>query len=457
MKTIILPRFYGVFFAFFKQLFLIVSLLLFVQACTDDPDEIGLDLYEMDGQFEVKLEVLDTLTIEAVTAINDSMFISQAATNILGIINDPVFGKSRASIYTETRLPMNNLSLGEAPVLDSIHLVLIYSGDYYGKLQTFQNLQVYELSENFPEKDTLYSTLEIPHYPELITKDPTGFLFRPAPEDSIMVDTILQAPQIRIPLSDAFGQKFIDANDTETFANVPNYLETFKGLYITVEDDVDGMGSKFKLNMLANISSLELFYHNEGDTIQHMRRFLINDFAKRATRMEHFEYDNAHELLRAQILEQDQSVADSLLFLQSLGALRANIQIPFFEAVADIPRLLINKAELVVPVAEGFASEELPLSKDLMLIRINEQGQLRLLDDYFVGASYFGGRLDEDKMQYTFNISMYFQQLLDGHFTNEELALLVGGLTDDMSRVVLHGPGRVDNPMRLVIYYSVFD
>ncbi len=448
---------YGVFFAISKKFFLVFSLSLLVQACTDEPDEIGLDLYQIDGQFEVKLEALDTLTIEALTNINDSMALSQTAVNVLGMIDDPVFGKSRASIYTETRLPFNNLSLGDDPVLDSIHLVLVYTGDYYGKLQTFQNLQVYELSENFPETDTLYTTLEIPRYPEMINRDPAGFLFRPAPQDSIMVDTVLQAPQIRIPLSDAFGQKFIDADDTEAFANLPNYLETFKGLYITVDDEMDGLGSKYKLNMLANRSSIELFYHNQGDTIQRMQRFLINDFARRATRMEHFEYENAHELLRAQVLEQDQTKADSLLFLQSLGALRANIDIPFIDEVAAIPRLLINKAELVVPVAEGFDSEELPLSTDLMLIRFDEMGRLRLLDDYFVGASYFGGKLDEEKKQYTFNVSIYFQQLLDGHFANEELALVVGGLTDDMSRVVLHGPGRVDNPMRLVIYYSVFD
>ena len=215
----------------------------------------------------------------------------------------------------------------------------------------------------------------------------------------------------------------------------------------------------FQLHMLTTLTCLELYYTYEGeDTIMsRMQRFPINEFSKRTTRVEHFGYDEAHEALRAQILHQDQDMADSLLFLQSLGLHRANIQIPHVEQLADIPRLLINKAELVVPVASEYVSDAFPASRELLLLRIDEDGDLQFLEDYHVGINYFGGRLNENNMEYRFNISKYLQQVLDGVHPNDGLALVVAGASEDMSRVVLHGPGRAENPMRLVIYYSVFD
>ncbi len=452
MKTSINPRFYGVFFALLKRMAMVSAFLLLIHACSES-DEIGLDLVDTRAQ----LHTLDTLSLQAITVIDDSVAMNFGSMNILGMINDPVFGKTHASIYTETRLPRNNLYLGEDPVLDSIYLVLSYTGNFYGFVRNYQRLKVYELSENFPEADTLFSNLVIPHEPELITKHPRGHLLQPAPLDSVMIDSIMFPPQIRIPLTDAFGQKFIDANETEAFENVPNYLEAFKGLYIAPGDKFDGLGSKYQINMLSPLTSLELYYKNEDDTVSRIQRFPINEFAKRTSRMEHFGYENTHPVLRAQIEESDYSMGDSLLFLQSLGMLRANIHLPYLDELIGDSRLLINKAELVVPVAEGLVAEHLPASRELLLLRIDEDGDLKFLDDYMMGSTYFGGRLNEDKMQYTFNISKYFQQLLDGTHPNDGLALVVAGASEDMSRVVLHGPGRTENPMRLIIYYSVFD
>ncbi len=457
LKTKINPRSYGVFFVFMKRIPAIVLPLLLIYGCSEY-DDVGLDLYHADGPFEVRMEAVDTLTLKAMTVPDDSLAMSLGATNILGVVNDPVFGKTRAGIYTETRLPMNNLSLGDRPVLDSIHLVLVHTGDYYGRLQDFQNIKVYELAENFPEQDTLYSNIEIPHTSVLLNKERDGHFIRPAPEDSVLVDSVLQPPQIRIPLSDSFGRKFINASGTYAFENVPGYLEAFKGLYIVPDEDIEGMGSMFTIDMLHVLSSIELYFHNEGDTVGSRVRFPVNEFAKRATAVTHFGYENAHESLRRQVFDLDQTVADSLLFVQSMGVTRVDIQIPFLQEIADTPKLLINKAELVFPIAEGFSTEELPASNDLLLLRIDkDEKDLFLLDDFRIGRDYFGGMLSADETRYTFNITQYFQQVMDGHLENDGLALIAGGSAQDMSRVVLNGPGRTNNPMRLVIYYSVFD
>ncbi len=452
LKKLLNPRFYGVFLTLLKRGLFGLTLLLMVNAC-EESDKIGLDLIDNNAS----LNTLDTLTIRAMTFPDDTVPTNFTSNNYLGVLDDPVFGKTRASIYTETRLPQSELFLGENPELDSLHLVLAYTGDFYGSLGTFQNLQVYELTENFPETDTLFSHMEIPYAPEPITKDPEGFFFRPLPSDSMMVDSVMQEPQIRIPMSDDFAQKFIDANDTEAYETVPNYLDTFKGLYIEVDEDIDGLGSKYQLDMVRFRSALELYYQNDDDTLQQMQRFPINEFAKRINHMERFGYENTHEALKAQIHNQDQTAADSLLFLQSLGMLRVDIHFPFLEDLADIDNLLINKAELIMPVAEGYTSDELPATENISLLRYDEEGEMFFLSDQMEGAGYFGGQLDEDRNRYTFNITRHLQDLIDGVQDDQGLALVVDGASEDASRVVLHGPGRSENPMRLVIHYTVFD
>ncbi len=453
MKTNRNPRYCGVFFVSILKKAMAAAALLFVFYSCTESDELGLDLVDN----KVRLNTLDTLTVTAMTVPDDTLPMNLGNHNVLGMIDDPVFGRSRASIYTQTRLPENDLFLGDSPSLDSIHLVLAYTDGFYGTQQTHQTIQVYELSESFPDQDTLFSNIHIPYDPESITKDPEGFYFRPVPTDSVLVDTVLQPPQIRIPLSDEFGQRFIDANETAIYENVPNYLEEFKGLYITIDDEMDGLGSKYRMHMLTHMTSLELFYKTEEDTLYQMQRYPINEFAKRSTRIEQFGYDDADQALRLQIEQEDQQMADSLLFVQSLGLLRANISFPFLEDLAGMPRLLINKAELVMPVDESFAVEHLPASEELLLLRMDETGELHFLDDYALGSGYFGGALDEDNMVYRFNISKHIQEVMDGARPNEKLAVVVVGSAANMSRVVLKGPGRAENPMHLMIYYTEFD
>lgn len=452
MKTSNNPRGSGVFFTSIPVLFVSFIGLIIFFSCSESND-IGLDLIDT----QASLHTTDTLTISAITLEDENLATNFSFMNALGVLNDPVFGKTRASIYTETRLPMNNLSLGDHPILDSVYLVLNYTGRYYGSLADKLTLKVYELAENFPEKDTLYASLEIPHHPKPITKNPFGVEFLPAPLDSVMIDSIMFPPQMRIRLSDEFGQKFIDANGTDAFVNVPNYLEEFKGLYITVDENIKDMGSLFMLNMIATTTSVELYYHNRGDTINRMQRFPINEFANRSTRVEHFGYDHAEESLRLQVQEQDMQMGDSLLFLQSLGVLRANIYIPFLDDLKDLPRLVINRAELVVPVQQDFSTDLLPVTNRLLLLMISEDEELEFMADYFVGINYFGGAYNATKQQYSFNITKYIQQVMDGFHSNNGLALVVSGAAEDLSRVVVHGPGRSERPMKLVIYYSVFD
>lgn len=458
MKTLQNPRLHGVFFGIIKKMVLLCFATLLTFSCSE-ADQIGLDLIESPAQLN------DTIfSLQAYSLRDDSVATSLSRLNVLGYVEDPVFGKTRSSIYTETRMLSNEISLGDNPQLDSIYLVLTYEGNYYGALGTELTLQVYELSENFPQQDTLFSNLTIPHIPETITKDPNGFKFYPLPRDSILVDAEVRMPQIRIPLSDAFGQKFIEANGTETFNNVPKYLETFKGLKIVIDDNLPdsptegdaflGKGAMFRIDMLQLFTAIELYYQNDEDAL--MMRFPINEFANNFSHIEHFGFEDVHESLRAQIIDGDLSQGDSLLFLQSLGQVRTDIFLPFIDDLLD-EVWLINKAELVVPVEKEFINELFFVPQQLLLLRHLEDGGLTPVTDYAMGPDYFGGRFDETNSRYVFNITQYFQELIDGKHPNLGLALTPFRAHERPGRVVFHGPGRVEEPMKLILYYSVFE
>jgi hypothetical protein len=49
------------------------------------------------------------------------------------------------------------------------------------------------------------------------------------------------------------------------------------------------------------------------------------------------------------------------------------------------------------------------------------------------------------------------QEVLSGQLENSELVLIVSGSAENAQRVVLKGPGRTQNPMKLKITYTIFD
>ncbi len=448
LKAINTPRFSGGFLGRSGNWFVTILVLLAMAACAE-PDEIGLNLIDRRASFSTT----DTISLKAYTALADSVPTNFSFQHILGVMNDPVFGKVKSEIFTEFRLPGNDFSLGVNPELDSIVLYLGYSGTYYGQLQTFQTIRVYELREAFPNKDTLFSNLFIPHYPEQIGQK----LLRPAPQDSVLVDTIMRAPHFSIRLNDAFGQKIINANGTDAFRDIPSFLEYFKGLYISVDDQINGVGSVFNINMYSFFTRLRVYYREAGETAKH-HDFYISEFTKHSGYFKEYGFEGANQFLLDQLGAHDPSeLGDSLLFVQSMGKLRTKISFPFLDQLKEESGLIINQASLIIPVADGFSDEMFPAARRLALYRLNSDGQMMILSDMFLGEAYFGGIYSETGKHYKFNIARHLQSLLDGKIADYGLVLVISGSAESAERVVLKGPGVASESMRLDIVYTTFD
>lgn len=449
MKTPLLPRFNGGFFRLPLQIIAIFSILLTWQSCAE-PDGIGLNLIDDQAGFLIT----DTVSIVTYFERDDTIPTNLGYQNLLGMMHDPVFGKVRASIITQFRLTQNNFSLGTEPVLDSIVLSLGYTGQFYGNEETFQTIRVYELRDDIPEQDSLYNNQPLAVYQRHIGQR----ILRPAPNDSTLIDTIMYAPHFTMRLSDRLGQKIIDANGTQYFEDVSSFLEYFKGLKITVADNFSEGGSVFNINMYSFFTALRIYYHEAADTVPKPKQhnFYINEFAKRLTYVEHFDFNGSHPLIIDQLNNPGQT-NDSLIFLKALGGLRGRIHFPHIEKLAELTNITINQAKLIIPVDEDFIEDDFFAARRLFLLQMSDEDELVTLPDYNLGQTYFGGIYNETSKQYEFNITQHLQEVLSGNIENNELILIISGSAENAERVVLKGPGRSDNPMKLKITYTVFD
>jgi len=429
-------------------LLVVVALSVIIPSCTE-PDQLGLQFIDDQALFKLT----DTVSAVGFVEIDDSLPTNLSFQNLLGMMYDPEFGKTRASIVTEFRLPVNNFSLGSSPVLDSLVLSFHYTGEYVGKIETLQTIRVYELSENLPQEGIILSSHPVQFY-----STPVGHkVLRPAPRDSVLVNDIFRHPHFKIRLSDQLGQKIINANGTPAFRNVQNFLDYFKGLKITVEDNFNEGGSIFNIDMFGQFTHLTLYYHNATDTVRIPRShdFRISTFAQRFTHVEHFDFVGANPLITSS-LQNSQQPLDSLLFVKSLGGLRSRIRIPYLMELARLPNVTINQAKLILPVDETFVTEMFNPAQYLHLYQVTPQGVRLPLRDRDVGFAYFGGEYDPVARQFVFNITKHLQEVLKGVNPNNDLVIVVSSASENARRVVLRGPGRSTNPLRLQIIYTSF-
>lgn len=419
-----------------------------LHSCTE-PDQLGLQFIDDQAMFKRT----DTLSVVGFMEIDDSVPTNLSFQNLLGMMHDPVFGKTRASIVAEFRLPTNNFTLGTRPVLDSLVMGFHYTGDYAGNVETLQTVRVFELKENLPQGDRINSNHPVQIYNTVVGER----ILRPAPRDSVLVDTIFRHPHFTMRLSDQLGQKIINANGTAAFRNVQNFLEYFKGLKVTVANDFNEGGAIFNIDMFGSFTSLTLYYHDAADTVRRQRTqsFRITSFAQRFTHVEHFDFQNANPFLR-QLLQTPQQTSDSLLFVKSLGGLRSRIRLPHLMNIAQMPNVTINQAKLIVPVDELFVTEGFDPAQFLHIYQITPQGAKLPIRDSGMDEEYFGGEYDPATKQFTFNITKHLQEVLKGVNPNNDLAIVVSGASDNARRVVFRGPGRQSNPLRVQIVYTSF-
>ncbi|MBW6478408.1 MAG: DUF4270 domain-containing protein [Bacteroidales bacterium] len=462
MKKFNNPRLSRGFFRFSRISAVFIILAgLYISSCTKEFDSIGMDL--IDDQLGLTTQTI--YPVSAFTQIEDSVPSSLANLQLLGLYNDPVFGKTRASIYSEALPPTIPFNIPgtispDSIVVDSVVLSLAYGG-YFGNPTTYQLLSIFELEDTIPS-GTIYSNKQLAYLPDpLFSKS-----FLPQPNDSVYIigpegdTTTILPPHARIHLPESFGRKFIDNSDvTSEFTSFEDYRGFFKGFHITVGDNNNVPGAIMYFNLRSTLSRLEIHYHyfRDEDTITTSYNFPMYDqFNRRFSRFENFGFTHASNEIKQQVLQGDTIAGLERTFIQSMSNFRTKIWLPELEELIDNAsgQIAINSAKLYLPIDTELLQDDLGFSSRLILLRGNEEGDLVNLSDFDFGLVYFGGELDEDKKEYSFNITRHFQKVLSGELPNYPLYLRASNSFENAARAVLRGPAREENPMRIEINYT---
>lgn len=420
---------------------LIVVCYVSLNSCNEP--NIGLEVLPVNDKLNPLF--FDTSSIVAYTVKEDSTRTDKTVLNLLGNYDDPIFGRTSASIYTQVRLSSNNVDFGPSPVADSIVLSLAYNG-YYGKLRKL-NIKVFEVLESF-YKDTAYysnQTLNISNQPI------ANVSIVPAPTDSVSLDGQKYAPYLRIRMDQNFAQKFINESLSVNLSDNDNFLQFFKGIYITTSF-VNTEGSILYFDLINALSQITLYYKNDSnDSLKY--NFVINDNCARFNSFDHFNYVNTGNNLQQQI-SGDTLLGDSLLYLQAMSGLKIKLQFPNLKSFFNENNMVLNKAELIIPLENDPSQSKYAIPQKLTLVRINESGQIAYLVDQFEGESHFRGIYDATDNQYTFTITRHLQNIILNNIEDYGLYLMVSGSSINAGRVLLRGPGRSEKNFKLNITYT---
>ncbi len=405
----------------------------------------------------------DTTTVITSIKLKDSIISDNASLSLLGSYNDPVFGMTKASFYTQVILPSNTTFLGFGgtnPTLDSIVLVLPYAingASYYGTL-TPQTFTVDTLTAQLIDPKAYYSDTNVSHGSNHLAVITTT----PAPSDSARINYSLFGsaingtyyPQLRLKLSTAFGQYLMNQIDANSYYGQSSaaFASLLKGFYITVSNPLQlpGQGAILYLNPFLSGAGLEFFYKTTvGSAVD--TTYAIFQVGAGATTFGHF--DHNYTSTSFYMPGKDSIIAPSNLYVQAMAGVKTQLSFPYLKNWNKKNPVLINKAELDIPINTTATGIDIPPSQ-LYVVR-DSNGFEFTIPDEFVSPEYYGGGYDGLNNQYSFNITRYVQQILQGKIANSGLYLFAASALT-ANGVVLRGPVQAPNTprLRLKIYYT---
>ena len=476
-----------------KKFPLLFFIILFVESCNKSTSPIGVGILP-------QADLIGTSYAEFIPDVSysqfrqsDSVLLTTRLSNasLLGSINDPVFGRTDASIYCSFETPYslggigNTIDLGTNPELDSAVLILSY--DYVpGTTTTFVgdttdplSIDIFPLKQNLNPDTNYYSTGNnyyntnanvhtkgpIPYdastslihggksqffYPHLST-------FPPLKKDTTA--GLNSLPQLRIRLRDDFAEGLFP-----TITNNTAFQEYLKGIFITTKHSImlqPTYGSIFFVFM-DNNTSITFYYHNQGSHTQTALPFYCN--GSTCNRFSYFKHDYsiASQDLQHQInpknsdtttINNPSNKGNNDVYVQGTGGVGTVLKFPKLLQWAD-SNIVINKAELVLKTdrsnTDFYNLNQYPLPGRLYLEGDTLGGPAGLIEDVYT----FGGYYDLTNNQYLIEIPHTVGLIINRKTLNTKFYLTVYNGALFPERAVLGGTLNNTYPIKLRVWYT---
>jgi hypothetical protein len=453
---------------------LLISLFLF--ASCENTSTIGL---EIDPSSAIVGDLIDTVTIGSRTLTDDVANTLASERYPLGFLKDPVFGTTEANLSMAVNLPYSNYNFGTSPVIDSAVLVLNYGGQFYGDSTATYSFDVHQLDVNIARetnfmsnKDWTYSTL---------IGNKTGKIY-PTTKYKVLdivagkADTLRTVtPQIRIKLDNAFiTNNIINVNQANLVTNA-NFTRFFRGLHVQVnKTGSTGNGGMTFLDFQSGNSVIAIYYKKQNTTTAGIDSLSVNFPIDQNTNPVAATVKHNYTGTPIETQLNNPTIQYPITYLQPMAGLRNKISFPYLKQLkTDLGNIAINKAELVIDLSSGSDIIPYGAAPRLALYRydIAEKRQ-NLPDNNTTGDSRgfdettFGGYYNVVTRKYTFVVTSYIQDLLNGKtqdygtfiaptpLTEFEVFSSVGSASRSVIGSFKKTPSIGDNVIKLNIYYT---
>ncbi len=417
--------------------FFLIAAIVLLASCKKE-SELGSDI-QPEGDL-IDLQYSDSLSLFSFTVKEDSLRSDEPGIVQIGNTNDPIFGETKASLFTQVVIPGNllDINFGTGAVLDSCALNLAYDFEYYGDTADAMAFNVYQVTENMYFDSTYYSNQVKECYPTYASRVSVGdTTFAPRPHRKTIVGNDTIAPVLRIPINMNFAEQIFSQGNTPNLASTANFVQYMKGLYITAENT--GLkGSLLRFNLKDTSTKFIFYYHNASDTTTFS--FIVNNSTAHFSHYEHDYSSITMGSLPNQLASPSPNAYDEV-YVSGAAGVKTKILFPYLNDLKNLGySIAINKAELVFKADATTATTDgdiFPINKQLYVVSIDSTGRQILLPDMFESASYFGGAANTVTNEYRINIARYFQQLMEGSKENNGLFLKEFDPNGQGRRVVL--------------------
>jgi len=462
----------------FSRIDLLTLLIsLFIFASCEKSSTIGI---EVNADSALKGEFSDTLSIRSQTVRDDVAETSVLNAYPLGFLNDPVFGKSEARLAMTMGMPNIEYNFGDSARLDSAVLVLPFGSEFYGDSTSTYKIEVHELSTPLYTFDAFPSNREYAHETTLMGSR-TGRLF---PNTKVKVldiiagdaDTIkTENPQLRIRLDASYITSHIMNMSKATLKSDYTFENSFKGLHIQVnKENTSGKGAMMFLNLANSGAYVSLYYKRKGDVLPVdtvTSHFPLGSSVYRTAATVKQDYTGT--VIESQLNQPNKQFQET--YLQPLTGLRTRIRFPYLDKFKEkTGKIVINKAELVIDLAPGSDLNPFEAAPRLALYRYDIAEQRVGLPDSSPNTdarglqdpTLFGGFFNPATRQYTFVMTAYLQDLINGKTKDygtflapiPSANLIVSPSLESAARAIINAqkknPASGEGSLKLNIYYT---
>ncbi|MEO8710689.1 MAG: DUF4270 domain-containing protein [Parafilimonas sp.] len=360
----------------------------------------------------------------------DTAYVGISDDHVLGFMNDPVFGKTTASVNFQVAPPYSSFSWGypkENIILDSVVLCLSYKNVWGDSTQPLR-LHVYSMDpEVLFKADSAYNNTKTFEKGQELTEFNTAKEIYPTTLNDVDTTkgfyTEPVTNQLRIKLNNSFGQQLINYDSAQVYQNDSTFYNYVRGLIVEPEETTGN--SLLQINLLDTLTRLTVYYHTKDGLDTASRRFSPNVLTSASSNTIFRNYSGTQ--IPSYIASANTN--DDLIFMQTTPGLHTSIDI---SSVLSMPNVIVHRAEILMYQVPD-ASDQYLTPPNLFLDAYSKDSMRNFAIPYdlsFTGSAFgnlaqFGvaPKLKNGSYYYSFDITRYTQSIVTRNDTLYKLNL----------------------------------